>query len=135
VSWSNIKVPHLLRLLADVCLETLVKCSRLTEYRVIGARAALVENGQAHLPHTPFVLQYLIVLEWPVRLTNSGRAMLQYIRVPALRSAIWKERHSQPVEPSNAVSNSFECLPSTMSGLRIRSLHTNFSDASIVSLF
>ncbi|KAF7762295.1 hypothetical protein Agabi119p4_8888 [Agaricus bisporus var. burnettii] len=117
LSWSNIEILHLENTPVNVCLELLQKCTRLIEYRARYLRGPMIEEIQ--LPSSPFVLPRLKVYEWAMSFQdNEDRAMLQYVRLPALQTDEGFDVFD--VTSLSLVSIFCEHLPPTLSAVEIQ---------------
>lgn len=91
LSCSDLTVLHLHGMPADVCLEMLLKCPNLIEYR----NREPVARALGGWPREPFVLPCLEVFEWPFDNVERvvDQVMLQHIRMPVLRKLVWVDDH------------------------------------------
>ncbi|KAF7762639.1 hypothetical protein Agabi119p4_9232 [Agaricus bisporus var. burnettii] len=121
LSWSKIEVLHLENTQVGTCLELLQKCTRLIEYRARRICSSTIIGIQ--LPSSPFVLPRLKLFGWEMSVADDeDRAMLQYIRLPALQTLVWVNEgfHIYGVTLLPLVSTFCEHLPPTLSTLEIR---------------
>ncbi|XP_006457153.1 hypothetical protein AGABI2DRAFT_123018 [Agaricus bisporus var. bisporus H97] len=137
LSCSKIEVLHLDSMPVDVCLELLQKCTHLIEYRLRDPCADTFD-AEVPLPSSPFILPRLKLFEWTVQYESPvHHAMLQYIRMPALRTLVWAEEDINGVRPSSFLSTFFQHLPSTLSAIGIQHsfVHADYSIFSYFSKF
>ncbi|KAF7761181.1 hypothetical protein Agabi119p4_10590 [Agaricus bisporus var. burnettii] len=131
LSCSKIEVLHLGRMPVDVCLEMLQNCTHLIEFRLRYPCNSRFE--EIPLPSSPFTLPRLKLFEWMVDYERRvDRAMLQYIRMPALRTLVWNEEDIG-FKTSSSLSTFFSHLPLTLSAVHIVQGSMIHSDLSIFS--
>lgn len=120
--WSTATVLHLKGVPADVCLELLMMCTNLKEFR---NQDATNPQGDVltKLPKRFFVLPHMELFEWSL---DSGRpidaAMLRSAEMPALRKLIWIEQGPRSFGRLYVGKDFLNRLPLTVSTLEIHNL-------------
>ncbi|XP_006457154.1 hypothetical protein AGABI2DRAFT_123019 [Agaricus bisporus var. bisporus H97] len=134
--WSKLEILHLDCFPINICLGMLEKCTQLIEFRLRTPFEQIEDEieDDSSLPIAPFVLPRLKLFEW---MTGGDyhleRAMLENIRMPALRTLVWGEENID-VEPSDSNSIFSEHLPSTLSVLQLQGIMVD-SNISIFPYF
>lgn len=122
-SCSELTVLRMDEIPVDICLEVLLKCPNLIEYR---NRAPVDAKGWILvLPQEPFVLPYLETFEWSVNTDDdTDISMLQHIRMPVLRKLIWVEENLKVTDPRDIF---FHNLPPTLIDFHFHNAQINLN--------
>jgi hypothetical protein len=99
--WEQMTVLELNALPVSQCLETLVKCVRLQEFRCTSPRQAQVHVDVAMHERTPVELGCLTKFEWVGALAEWDVFLYTHVRMPNLRHLVLGNSHplSRPIEP------------------------------------
>lgn len=133
ISCPEIVILHLHEAPVDSCLQALMACPNLTEFRV---REPAEQGDLISLPTDPFVLPYMEVFEWSVNANGSTDvALLQHIRMPALKKLIWVEEIRDNLYENDPISIFFRNLPETLVDLHIHNATLDSYHSALKSVF
>lgn len=118
LSCSKLTVLHISGVDVEICLEILLRCPNLIEYRV---REPEEGAGAKTWPQKRFVLPWLEVFEWCFDTDeDADLTMLQHIRMPVLRKLIWVEYNITTTGPRDVF---FRNLPPSLTNIHLHSAH------------
>lgn len=133
ISCPEIVILHLHEAPVDSCLQALMACPNLTEFR---AREPAGQGDLISLPTHPFVLPYMEVFEWSVNANGSTDvALLEHIRMPALKKLIWVEEIRDNLYTDDPISIFFHNLPETLVDLHIHNATLDSEHSAPASVF